>query len=93
MEYPSRTKGPLGGSVKTRSALLGLASVAFALGLSACSSSSSPTTSTSGPASTSATTTTIAPTTSTTLCTVPQGNGGDHDADNNGGPNDGDGCQ
>jgi hypothetical protein len=28
----------------------------------------------------------------TTPCTIPQNNGGDHDADNNGGPNDGDGC-
>jgi predicted lipoprotein with Yx(FWY)xxD motif len=27
-----------------------------------------------------------------TTCTVPQNNGGDHDADNNGGPSDGDGC-
>lgn len=25
-------------------------------------------------------------------CVIPQGNGGDHDADNNGGPDDGDGC-
>jgi hypothetical protein len=25
-------------------------------------------------------------------CTIPQHNGGDHDADNNGGPDDGDGC-
>jgi predicted lipoprotein with Yx(FWY)xxD motif len=25
-------------------------------------------------------------------CTIPQNNGGDHDADNNGGPDDGDGC-
>lgn len=28
----------------------------------------------------------------TTTCTIPQNNGGDHDADNNGGPSDGDGC-
>jgi hypothetical protein len=28
----------------------------------------------------------------TTPCTIPQNNGGDHDADNNGGPDDGDGC-
>jgi hypothetical protein len=28
----------------------------------------------------------------TTPCTIPQNNGGDHDADDNGGPNDGDGC-
>jgi predicted lipoprotein with Yx(FWY)xxD motif len=30
--------------------------------------------------------------TTTTQCIIPQGNGGDHDADNNGGPDDGDGC-
>ena len=29
---------------------------------------------------------------STAPCVIPQNNGGDHDADNNGGPNDGDGC-
>jgi predicted lipoprotein with Yx(FWY)xxD motif len=28
----------------------------------------------------------------TPTCTIPQHNGGDHDADNNGGPDDGDGC-
>jgi hypothetical protein len=28
----------------------------------------------------------------TATCTIPQNNGGDHDADNNGGPDDGDGC-
>jgi predicted lipoprotein with Yx(FWY)xxD motif len=28
----------------------------------------------------------------TPTCTLPQNNGGDHDADNNGGPDDGDGC-
>jgi hypothetical protein len=31
-------------------------------------------------------------TSSTATCTIPQNNGGDHDADNNGGPDDGDGC-
>ena len=29
----------------------------------------------------------------TTQCTIPQGGGGDHDADNDGGPNDNDGCR
>jgi hypothetical protein len=29
---------------------------------------------------------------SSATCTIPQNNGGDHDADNNGGPSDGDGC-
>jgi hypothetical protein len=28
----------------------------------------------------------------TTVSCIPQQNGGDHDADNNGGPSDGDGC-
>jgi hypothetical protein len=33
------------------------------------------------------------PTSSTSAtCVIPQNNGGDHDADNNGGPDDGDGC-
>jgi predicted lipoprotein with Yx(FWY)xxD motif len=32
------------------------------------------------------------PPATTTPCTIPQNNGGDHDADNNGGPDDGDGC-
>jgi hypothetical protein len=30
--------------------------------------------------------------TAAATCVVPQNNGGDHDADNNGGPDDGDGC-
>jgi ABC-type glycerol-3-phosphate transport system substrate-binding protein len=30
--------------------------------------------------------------TKTTVCSIPQNNGGDHDADNNGAPSDGDGC-
>jgi predicted lipoprotein with Yx(FWY)xxD motif len=38
---------------------------------------------------TSAPSTTSAP---SPTCTIPQNNGGDHDADNNGGPDDGDGC-
>jgi hypothetical protein len=46
-------------------------------------------TSTSAPSSTSAPTSTSAP---SPTCTLPQNNGGDHDADNNGGPDDGDGC-
>lgn len=42
------------------------------------------------PATTVAPATTVRPT--APPCTIPQNNGGDHDADNNGGPNDGDGC-
>lgn len=52
-------------------------------------SGSSVTTSTSVGSSVTSTTSN-APT--TTACTIPQNNGGDHDADNNGGPDDGDGC-
>jgi hypothetical protein len=99
MEYLSQQKSPRGSKVKAHSALLGLASVAFALGLAACSSSPSTSTgSTGGSSNTSVTTTTTASSTSptsvspTTACTIPQNNGGDHDADNNGGPDDGDGC-
>jgi predicted lipoprotein with Yx(FWY)xxD motif len=44
-------------------------------------------TSRSAPSSTSAPSSAPSPT-----CTIPQNNGGDHDADNNGGPDDGDGC-
>lgn len=50
----------------------------------------SPTTSTTS--TNSSPTTTGGSTTSTTQCTIPQNNGGDQDADNNGGPGDGDGC-
>jgi predicted lipoprotein with Yx(FWY)xxD motif len=42
---------------------------------------------TSAPSSTSTSGRSPSPT-----CTIPQNNGGDHDADNNGGPDDGDGC-
>jgi hypothetical protein len=38
------------------------------------------------------TTPSTSPSAATTPCTIPQNNGGDHDADNNGGPSDGDGC-
>jgi hypothetical protein len=87
----------LSGSRRRGSIAVGLASLAIALGLAACGSSSAPaansgTTPTTAPVATTAPTTapTSAPT--TTQCTIPQSNGGDHDADNNGGPSDGDGC-
>lgn len=62
-----------------------------ALALAACGSSGG---SRTGPSSPSGT---VAPAgtqqgSTTTVCTIPQNNGGDHDSDNNGGPNDGDGC-
>jgi hypothetical protein len=65
--------------MRYRRALVLLA-LLFAPALVACGgSSSSPHTPGSGSGSTAA-------------CTIPQNNGGDHDADNNGGPDDGDGC-
>ncbi len=64
---------------------------AAALALSACSTSKA---NTGHPATTGGSTQATTPATGagTTLCTIPQNNGGDHDADNNGGPSDGDGC-
>jgi hypothetical protein len=64
-----------------------------ALVLVACSSSRSTNTPPGAPATAgTATTPTSAQPNATTPCTIPQNNGGDHDADNNGGPSDGDGC-
>jgi hypothetical protein len=70
---------------KWRSLLVGAATLIMVFGLAACGSSSTTTKSNSGgkPA------TNAAP---TTQCTIPQNNGGDHDADNNGAPSDGDAC-
>ena len=64
---------------------VGAASLTLMFTLAACGSSSTGTNPNSG----GTTATTGAPTTS---CTIPQNNGGDHDADNNGAPSDGDGC-
>ncbi len=61
--------------------VLVLLALVFAPTLVACSGSSSPSKS-PGPSGGG----------STAACTIPQNNGGDHDADNNGGPDDGDGC-
>lgn len=58
--------------------------------LVACGSSS-PTTP-SAPAATVPSTSASTNAQPTPSCTIPQNNGGDHDADNNGGPSDGDGC-
>jgi hypothetical protein len=63
--------------------------VAVALLLVACGGSRS--THTPGAPTNGGTVTTTAAH-ATTPCTIPQNNGGDHDADNNGGPSDGDGC-
>jgi hypothetical protein len=74
--------------------VLGLWSLVLvtALALAACGSSKSTNNAPSNsPATSGATTTAAQPT--TTGCTIPQNNGGDHDADNNGGPSDGDGCR
>jgi hypothetical protein len=66
-----------------------------ALGLAACGSNSSNTTSPAATPTTHATTPASAPTTSSSGSTkngIPQGpNAGDRDADNSGGPSDGDG--
>jgi hypothetical protein len=69
------------------------------LALAACGSSKSTNTPAQNPAAIAGgAATTVAPTpasgqpAATTPCTIPQNNGGDHDADNNGGPGDGDGC-
>jgi hypothetical protein len=69
---------------KGRSLLLGAASLIMVFGLAACGSSSTGAKSNAGNSVTKS-----AP---TTQCTIPQNNGGDHDADNNGAPSDGDGC-
>jgi hypothetical protein len=64
--------------------------LAAGFAMSACSSSSKPAnTNTGGSVSTTAGTSGA----STTVCEIPQNNGGDHDADNNGAPSDGDGCK
>jgi hypothetical protein len=71
------------GSAKQRTLLVGLATLVVACGLAACGSSATTThPGTGGKAAT----------TPTTQCTIPQNNGGDHDADNNGAPSDGDAC-
>jgi len=70
---------------KRRSLLVGAASLVMVFGLAACGSSSTAAKSNTGGMSAAI----AAP---TTECTIPQNNGGDHDADNNGAPSDGDGC-
>jgi hypothetical protein len=81
--------------IRIRSIRVGLAALGLAVVLTACGNSASPA-SNSSPSTTSSPQSTTSPTSSTapstTVCTIPQNNGGDHDADNNGGPNDGDGC-
>lgn len=59
------------------------------LSLTACDHHSAAKSKASTPAKSSVSTSTSAPSAS---CVIPQDNGGDHDADNNGGPDDGDGC-
>lgn len=66
-----------------------LLAVAAAVLMSAgCSGSSKPAT----PTQSSVSVTTSQGAGASSTCVIPQNNGGDHDADNNGGPNDGDGC-
>jgi len=80
-----RQLNPRKSKSKQRSVLLGAASFAMVFGLAACGSSS-------GGASAHAGGTSTTNATPTTQCTIPQNNGGDHDADNNGAPSDGDAC-
>ena len=60
-----------------------VAALVLVVALAGCKTSKASSTPSSGTA-------TNAPASAT--CVIPQGNGGDHDADNNGGPDDGDGC-
>lgn len=67
--------------------------VVAVLSLSACGSSKPA--DTGHPATGGGSTSVVTPSTGgavTSQCTIPQNNGGDHDSDNNGGPDDGDGC-
>jgi hypothetical protein len=66
--------------------------VVTVLALAACGSSKSTNTPAQNPAPTGGSASSASLPTATTPCTIPQNNGGDHDADNNGGPSDGDGC-
>jgi hypothetical protein len=85
---------------KRRSLLMGVTTIIMTVGLAACGSSSATgtksnngTSVTNAPSASSSPSTTAATSSpSTTQCTIPQNNGGDHDADNNGAPSDGDGC-
>lgn len=72
-----------GTKTKRQLVIAGFATLTMAFGLAACSGSAGPTKSNNGGS---------VATTPTTQCVIPQNNGGDHDADNNGAPSDGDGC-
>jgi len=61
-----------------------VAALVLVLALAGCKSGKS------SPGSSTPTAGTATPAAAT--CVIPQNNGGDHDADNNGGPDDGDGC-
>ncbi len=69
------------------------AAAALAIALAACGSSGSPSAKPTGAAHSQPAATHAAPAQppAQTANPIPQGNGGDHDADNNGGPSDGDG--
>ncbi len=68
-----------------RRLLMAVLTMVLATSLAACHGSSNKQNSPTTPGS-------HAPSSPTATCTIPQNNGGDHDADNNGGPDDGDGC-
>jgi hypothetical protein len=72
--------------------LVSMLMVVLAASLAGCGASkahTSPILTTPTPSSTASTTSSSTP---SPACSIPQNNGGDHDADNNGGPDDGDGC-
>jgi hypothetical protein len=87
----------MSGSVTSRlSALLATASVVVALLVAGCGGTNSHSSAANAPSGSTAGATTAgsAPTASPkkgSTAGIPQGNGGDQDADNNGGPSDGDG--
>jgi len=60
-----------------------IAALVMVVALTGCKSKSTTTTNTPSVSNTSG---------GTASCVIPQNNGCDHDADNNGGPDDGDGC-
>jgi uncharacterized lipoprotein YbaY len=66
-----------------------VAALVMVLALAGCKSKSA---SPGSPGSTTPTAGTSSSSSAGASCVIPQGNGGDHDADNNGGPDDGDGC-
>jgi hypothetical protein len=92
--FAHRTRGALGALSKKWSAVLATGGVGLALVIAGCGGSANPPHSPSAGGGAPVTTIaapTKAPAASTPSAGIPQHNGGDQDADNNGGPSDGDG--